>query len=104
MVIIDEHTDDANEAGVGDGDTPQNPGPNAPSPAGGANITAQLAQARELEAKLAEECCQVRLLRTTIAGEASARGKCARELGSQARKRINTDFNVNDQHTLPRAS
>jgi hypothetical protein len=46
----------------------------------------------------------VRLLHTTIAGEASARGKCARELGSQARKRINTDFNVNDQHTLPRAS
>jgi hypothetical protein len=36
-------------------------------------INAQLAQARELEAKLAEEYRTVRLLRASIAGEASAR-------------------------------
>jgi hypothetical protein len=64
----------------------------------------QLAQAREHEAKLAEEYHAVRLLRATIGGEASARGERVRELGKQARKRINTDFNVNDPSTPPRAS
>jgi hypothetical protein len=64
----------------------------------------QLAQARELEAKLVEEYRAVRLLRASIAGEASARGKRARELGRQARNRINADFNVNDPSTPPRAS
>jgi hypothetical protein len=51
------------------------------SPARGADISVQLAQARELEAKLAEEYRTVRLLRASIAGEASARGERARELG-----------------------
>jgi hypothetical protein len=46
----------------------------------------------------------VRLLRASIAGEASARGEHARELGKQARERINTDFNVDDPSTPPRAS
>jgi hypothetical protein len=46
----------------------------------------------------------VRLLRASIAGEASARGERARELGKQARDRINTDFNVDDPNTPPRAS
>jgi hypothetical protein len=64
----------------------------------------QLAQARELEAKLAEEYRTVQLLRASMAGEASARGKRARELGIQARDRINADFNVNDPSTPPRAS
>jgi hypothetical protein len=106
VVVIDEHADGANEAGEGDGDTHQNPGPSAPptSPEGGVSITTQLAQARELEAKLAEEYRQVRLLRATIAGEASARGERARELGRQARERIDADFNVDDPHTPPRAS
>jgi hypothetical protein len=63
-----------------------------------------LAQARELEAKLAEEYRAVRLLRASIAGEASARGEHARELGRQARDRINADFNVDDPSTPPRAS
>jgi hypothetical protein len=58
-----------------------------------------LAQARELEAKLAEEYRTVRLLRASIAGEASAR-----ELGKQARDRINTDFDVDNPSTPPRAS
>jgi hypothetical protein len=62
----------------------------------------QLAQARELEAKLAEEYHAVRLLRASIAGEASARGERARELGRQARECINADFNVDD--TPSRAS
>jgi hypothetical protein len=67
-------------------------------------INTQQAQARELEAKLAEEYRAVRLLRTSIAGEASARGERARELGKQARERINSNFNVGDPNTPPRAS
>jgi hypothetical protein len=30
MVAVNEHADSANEAGAGDGDAPQNPGPSAP--------------------------------------------------------------------------
>jgi hypothetical protein len=59
---------------------------------------------RELEAKLAEEYRAVRLLRASIAGEASARGERARELGKQARERINVDFDVDNRNTPPRAS
>jgi hypothetical protein len=44
------------------------------------------------------------LLRASIAGEASARGERARELGRQARDRINADFNVDDPDTPSRAS
>jgi hypothetical protein len=68
------------------------------------SINAQLAQARELEAKLAEEYRAVWLLRASIVGEASARGECVRELGKQAHERINADFNVDDPNTPPRAS
>jgi hypothetical protein len=64
----------------------------------------QLAQAHELEAKLAEEYRAVRLLRASIAGEASARGERPHELGRQARERINADFDVNNPNTPPRAS
>jgi hypothetical protein len=64
----------------------------------------QVAQARELEAKLAEEYRTVRLLRASIAGEASARGERARELGKQARDCINADFDVDNPSTPPRAS
>jgi hypothetical protein len=39
-----------------------------------------------------------------MAGEASARGERARELGRQARDRINTDFNVDNPDAPPRAS
>jgi hypothetical protein len=46
----------------------------------------------------------VRLLRASIAGEASARSERARELGKQAREHINADFNVNNPNTPPRAS
>jgi hypothetical protein len=63
-----------------------------------------LAQAHELEAKLAEEYRTVWLLRASIAGEDSARGERARELGRQARDRINADFNVDNPDTPPRAS
>jgi hypothetical protein len=72
----------------------------SPLTARGADINAQLAQACELEAKLAEEYRAVRLLRTSIAGEASARGRHARELGQQARERINTDFDI-DNPSMP---
>jgi hypothetical protein len=64
----------------------------------------QLAQARELKAKLAEEYRTVWLLRASIAEEASARGERARELGKQARDRINADFDVDNPSMPPRAS
>jgi hypothetical protein len=75
-----------------------------PSTPAGADVEAQLAQARELKAKLAEEYRMVRLLRASMAGEASARGERARELGKQARDRINADFNVDNPDTPPQAS
>jgi hypothetical protein len=43
-------------------------------------------------------------MRATVAREASARGERTRELGRQARERINANFNIDDPHTLPRAS
>jgi hypothetical protein len=46
----------------------------------------------------------VQLLRASIAGEASARGERARELGRQARDHINADFNIDDLSTPPGAS
>jgi hypothetical protein len=114
IVIANDPANAADVAGAGDGEVPPAlgagsrlaAGPSAPpsSPSRGADISAQLAQARELEAKLAKEYCTVRLLRASIAGEASARGERARELGRQARDRINADFNVNNPDTPPRAS
>jgi hypothetical protein len=53
---------------------------------------------------LAEEYRMVGLLRASMAGEASARGERARELGKQARNRINADFNVDNPDVPPRAS
>jgi hypothetical protein len=70
-------------------------------PTRGTNINTQLAQARELEAKLAEEYRAVRLLHASIVGEASARGERVHELGKQARERINADFNIDDPNTPP---
>jgi hypothetical protein len=67
----------------------------------GADINALLAQASKLEAKLAEEYHAVRLLRASIAGEASARGERVRVLGWQARERINANFDVNNPNTPP---
>jgi hypothetical protein len=43
-------------------------------------------------------------MRASIAGEASARGEHMRELGKQARERINVNFNVDDPNTPPCAS
>jgi hypothetical protein len=74
------------------------------SPTGGIGINAQLAQARGPEDKLTEEYWQVRLLRATIAGEASARDECAHELGKKVCECINADFNVDDLNTPLRAS
>jgi hypothetical protein len=50
-----------------------------------------------------EEYCVVRLLRASIAREASACAKRARELGRHVREHINTDFDVNNPNTPPRA-
>jgi hypothetical protein len=50
---------------------------------------------------LAEEYRAVQLLRASIAGEASARGERARELGKPARERINVDFDVDNANTPP---
>jgi hypothetical protein len=114
VVIASDPANAAGTAGAGDGEVPpalgtgprMAAGPSAPppSPPRGADINAQLAQARELEAKLAEEYRTVRLLRASIAGEASARGERARELSRQARDRINADFNVDNPDSPPRAS
>jgi hypothetical protein len=114
VVVVDDQADGANATGAGDGEAPRNPGASVPqkpglsapptSPARGTDINEQLAQAHRLEAKLAEEYHAVRLLRATIAGEASARGECTRELGRQAGDRINTDFDVNNPNMPSRAS
>jgi hypothetical protein len=111
VVITSDPANAADAAGAGDGEVPpalgngprMAAGPSAPPPSSprGADINAQLAQARELEAKLAEEYRTVRLLGASIAGEASARGERARELGRQARDRINADFNVDNPDTPP---
>jgi hypothetical protein len=53
---------------------------------------------------MAEEYRTVRQLRASMAREASARGERARELGKQARDRINADFNVDNLDAPPRAS
>jgi hypothetical protein len=112
VVITNDQANATNAAEAGDGEVPPDPGtglcqgagPSTPpsSPPRRADVNAQLAQASELEAKLTEEYRAVRLLRASIAGEASTRGERARELGRQARERINADFNVDD--TPPRAS
>jgi hypothetical protein len=112
IVITNDQANAANAAEAGDREVPLGPGtgprqgagPSAPpsSPPRGADVNAQLAQARELEAKLTEEYRAVRLLRASIVGEASARGERTRELGRQARERINADFNLDD--TPPRTS
>jgi hypothetical protein len=114
VVIANDPANAADAAGAGDGEVPPAlgtgprlaAGPSAPppSPPRGGDINAQLAQARELKAKLAEEYRTVRLLRASIAVKAFARGERARELGRQACDRINTDFNVDDPDTPPRAS
>jgi hypothetical protein len=114
VVITSDQANAANAAEAGDGEVPPGPGtgprqgagPSAPppSPPRGGDVNAQLAQARELEAKIAEEYRAVRLLRASISGEASARGERAHELGRQARDLINADFNVDDPSTPPRAS
>jgi hypothetical protein len=114
VVIANDPANAADVAGAGDGETPLAlgtgsrlaAGPSAPPPLPlrGADINTQLAQARELKAKLAEEYRTVRLLHASIAGEASARGERALELGRQARDHINADFNVDNPETPPRAS
>jgi hypothetical protein len=114
VVIANDQANAANAAEAGDGEVPPNPGtgphwgagPSAPppSPLRGADINTQLAQERELEAKLVEEYHAVRLLRASIVGEDSARGERARELGKQARERINADFDVDNRSRPPRVS
>jgi hypothetical protein len=109
VVIANDPANATGAVGAGDGEVAPAPGiaprlAAGPSTPAAADIDAQLAQARELEAKLAEEYRTVRLLRASMAGEASARGERARELGIQARDRINADFNVDNPDTPPRAS
>jgi hypothetical protein len=82
VVIANDPANAAGAAGAGDGEVTPAPGIAPRLAAGlstpaGADIDAQLAQARELEAKLAEEYRIVLLLRTSMAGEASARGSWA---------------------------
>jgi hypothetical protein len=113
VVVASDQANAMNTAGAGDEEAPQNPGaglfrgagPSAPRRRRRGVLTfAQLAQARELEVKLTKEYHMVRLLRASIAGEASAHSERARELGKQARERINNDFDVDNPNTPPRAS
>jgi hypothetical protein len=109
VVIANDPANATGAVGAGDGEVTPAPriaprlaaGPSTPA---GADADAQLAQARELEAKLAEEYRTVRLLRASMEGEASARGERARELGKQVCDRINADFNVDNPDAPPRAS
>jgi hypothetical protein len=109
VVIANDPANATGAAGAGDGEVTPAPGiaprlaagPSAPA---GADVDAQLAQARKLEAKMAEEYRTVRQLRASMAREASARGERTRELGKQARDRINADFNVDNLDAPPRAS
>jgi hypothetical protein len=107
VVIANDPANATGAAGAGDGEVTPAPGiaprlAAEPSTPAGTGIDAQLAQARELEAKLAEEYRTVRLLRASMAGEASTRGEHAQELGIQARDCINADFNVDNPDTPPR--
>jgi hypothetical protein len=109
VVIANDPANATGAVGTGDGEVTPAPGiaplqAAGPSTPAGADVDAQLAQARELEAKLAEEYRTVRLLRASMAEEASARGERTRELGKQARDRINADFNVDNPDTPLRAS
>jgi hypothetical protein len=114
IILASDQANATNEAEAGDGEVPpglgtgphQGAGPSAPpsSPPRVADINEQLAQARELEAKLTEEYHAVRLPRSSITGEDSAHGERARELGKQARERINVDFDVDNPNMPPRAS
>jgi hypothetical protein len=109
VVITNDPANATGAPGAGDGEVTPAPGiaprlAAGPSTPAGADLDTQLAQARELEAKLAEQYRTVRLLCASMAGEASARGERARELGIQARDRINADFNVDNPDTPPRAS
>jgi uncharacterized protein (UPF0147 family) len=106
MVAIGDVVNGTSVAGAGEGENPRDPGTSAPrnpgtsapptSPVGSTDINTQLAQVRELEANLTEEYRAVRLLRATITREASTRSERVRELGKQARERINANFNVDD--------
>jgi hypothetical protein len=96
VVVANDPANATGAVGAGDGEVTPTPGiaprlATGPSTPAGADADAQLAQARELEAKLAEEYRTVRLLRASMAGEASARGERVRKLGRQARDRINAD-------------
>jgi hypothetical protein len=96
VVAANDPADATGAVGAGDGEIMPAPGiaprlAAGPSTPAGADADAQLAQAREIGAKLAEEYRTVRLLRASMAGEASARGERAREIGRQVRDRINAD-------------
>jgi hypothetical protein len=83
VVVANDPADATGAVGAGDGEIMPAPGiaprlAAGPSTPAGADADAQLAQAREIGAKLAEEYRTVRLLR-------------ARELGRQVRDRINAD-------------
>jgi hypothetical protein len=73
VVIANDPANATGAAGAGDGEVTPTPGiaprlAAGPSTPAGADIDAQLAQDREIEAKLAEEYRTVRLLRASMAG------------------------------------
>jgi hypothetical protein len=111
VVVVDDQADGTNRARAGDGEAPQNPGtrllqgsgPSAPPPCRQGAPTSTHSWPKRASSNPRLRTRTVRLLRASIAGEASACSERARELGKQARERINTDFDVNNPNTPPRA-
>jgi hypothetical protein len=113
VVLANDQANVANAAEAGDGEVPPTQELDRTRVRGRARLfphrrgvpTSTCSRPKRVsEAKLAEEYRAVRLLRASITGEASARGERARELGKQARERINADFDVDNPSTPPRAS
>jgi hypothetical protein len=113
VVVVNDQANDANAAGAGDGEAPQNlgtrllqgSGPSAPPPHWRGAPTSTCSWPKHASSR---QACG-RVPRGTTAsllhrGEASARGERARKLGRQARDRINADFDINNPNTPPRAS
>jgi hypothetical protein len=113
VVVVNDQADGTNVTGAGNGEGPQNPGtvvprnsgPSAPPPRRREVPTSMRTWPKRASSRLrSKEYRAVRLLRASIAREASARGKHVRELGKHARERINADFNVDDPNTPPHTS
>jgi hypothetical protein len=113
VVVVDDQADDVNAAGVGDGESPWNPGTNAPQNPGPSAPPPHRRGAPTLMRSWPKRVRSKPSLRRNTAWydcfvppslEKLPRAASARELGKQACERINADFDVNNPNTPPRAS